>query len=425
MIDDKNINYDLLISSVTIQHGYAKRMITILRRLSPLFILIVFIGLAMLLMGTQETPEQKEEAAILTIVEVMTVEQQTVSLNLPSYGVVNPKYKTQLVTEVQGRLQSIAPNFVAGGMVKKGEQLALIEPSDYEADLMQAEANVAQATAMLNEEIARGEVAKIEFKDFDNGVAPELGLRIPQLKKEQANVKSAQAGLARAQRNLERTVIRAPFDGIIKARKVDLGQYVTLGTNLGELYDTNTAEVRLPLTNSDLAYLESIDNPDTQVTLNASLAGQDISWEGNIIRSENVIDEQNRMVYLVAEVTDPYLLQSSTLNKLPLKYGSFVTAVIKGRTVSGIVSLPRHVVRNSQVAIVKPDNIIEMRSVNIVKSDIDKVYIKDSFTDGERISTTNVVNLSDGQKVKVLGEGEQPSPADDVSDDEISTAGAK
>ncbi|MCW3171611.1 efflux RND transporter periplasmic adaptor subunit [Shewanella subflava] len=400
-------------------------MMTILRRLSPLLILIVFIGLAILLMGTQETPEQKQEAAVLTIVDVMTVEQQTVSLNLPSYGVVNPKYKTQLVTEVQGRLQSISPNFVAGGMVKKGEQLALIEPSDYEADLMQAEANVAQATAMLNEEIARGEVAKIEFKDFDKGVAPELGLRIPQLKKEQANLKSAQAGLARAQRNLERTVIRAPFDGIIKARKVDLGQYVTLGTNLGELYDTQTAEIRLPLTNSDLAYLESIDNPDTQVTLNASLAGQDISWEGKIIRSENVIDEQNRMVYLVAEVTDPYLLQSRTINKLPLKYGSFVTAVIKGRTVTGIVSLPRYVVRNDQVAIVKPDNTIEMRSVNIVKSDIDNVYIKDSFTNGERISTTNVVNLSDGQKVKILGEVEQPSPADDVSDDEISPAGAE
>jgi len=131
------------------------------------------------------------------------------------------------------------------------------------------------------------------------------------------------------------------------------------------------------------------------------------------------------MVYLVAEVTDPYLLQARSMNKLPLKYGSFVTAVIKGRTVTGIVSLPRHVVRNDQVAIVKADNTIEMRSVNIVKSDIDKVYIKDSFTDGERISTTNVVNLSDGQKVKILGEGEQPSPADDVSDDEISPAGVE
>ncbi|UJF22890.1 efflux RND transporter periplasmic adaptor subunit [Shewanella sp. OMA3-2] len=395
----------------------------ILRRLSPLFILIVAIGFAELLMQTQEAPEQKEEAEILTIIDVMTVKQQTVSLNLPSYGVVNPKYKTQLVTEVQGRLQSISAEFVAGGMVKKGEQLALIEPSDYEADLMQAEANVAQATAMLNEEMARGQVAKIEFKDFDNGVAPELGLRIPQLKKEQANVKSSKAALARAQRNLERTVIRAPFDGIIKARHVDLGQYVTLGTNLGELYDTSTAEIRLPLTNNDLAYLESIDNPDTEVTLSASLAGQNVTWNGNIIRSENVIDEQNRMVYLVAEVLDPYLIKSKNNKQLPLKYGSFVSAVIKGRTVSGIVQLPRHVVRNDQVAIVSDDNVIEMRNVNLVRTDIDSVYIKDSFTDGERISMTNVANLSNGQKVKILGEDDKLTPADDVSDDKLNPAG--
>ncbi|WP_434940084.1 efflux RND transporter periplasmic adaptor subunit [Shewanella sp. HL-SH8] len=398
-------------------------MKTILRRLTPLFILIVAIGFAQLLMQTQEAPEQKDEAEILTIIDVMTVKQQTVSLNLPSYGVVNPKYKTQLVTEVQGRLQNISAEFVAGGIVKKGDQLALIEPSDYEADLMQAEANVAQATAMLNEEMARGQVAKIEFKDFDSGVAPELGLRIPQLKKEQANVKSSKAALARAQRNLERTIIRAPFDGIIKARHVDLGQYVTLGTNLGELYDTSTAEIRLPLTNNDLAYLESIDNPDTEVTLSASLAGQNMTWNGNIIRSENVIDEQNRMVYLVAEVIDPYLIKSRNNKQLPLKYGSFVTAVIKGRSVSGIVQLPRHVLRNDQVAIVSDDNIIEMRSVNLVRTDIDSVYIKDSFTDGERISMTNVANLSNGQKVKILGEDDKLTPTDDVSDDELTPAG--
>ncbi|QIR15523.1 efflux RND transporter periplasmic adaptor subunit [Shewanella aestuarii] len=400
-------------------------MKTLLRRLSPLIILIVFFGLAFLLVSTKESPEQKEETANLTIVDVMTVQQQTVSLNLPSYGVVNPKYKTQLVTEVQGRLQSLSPNFVAGGLVKKGEQLAVIEPSDYEADLMQAEAGLAQATAMLNEEIARGEVAKIEFKDFDSGMAPELGLRIPQLKKEQANVKSAQASLARAKRNLERTIIRAPFDGIIKERKVDLGQYVTLGTNLGELYDINTAEIRLPITNSDLAHLESADTPDTEVTLSASLAGKQVTWEGNIVRSENVIDEQNRMIYLVAEVIDPYLQMTATANQLPLKYGSFVSAVIKGRTVSGIAQLPRHVVRNGQVAVVKDDNSIEMRDVNIVRTDIDNVFIKDSFTTGERVSITNVANLTNGQKVKVLGESEQDelTPADDVSSDVITSAG--
>ncbi|MFT5234884.1 MAG: multidrug efflux system membrane fusion protein, partial [Shewanella sp.] len=289
---------------------------TLLRRLAPLYILIFFGAAAWLLINTKEAPEQKEEEKAVQIIDVVNVEQKTVSLNLPSYGIVTPKNKTQLVTEVQGRLLTISPNFVAGGVVKKGEQLAIIEPSDYEADLNQAEATLAQAQAALEEEVARGEVAKNDWKGYDGGVPPELGLRLPQLKKEQANVKFAQATMARAQRNLERTIIRAPFEGIIKVRSVDLGQYVTLGTNLGELYDTRIAEVRLPLANNDLAYLESVDNPDTQVTLSASLAGKNVTWTGDVVRSEGVIDAENRMVYLVAEIKDPYLRESRQAGQL-------------------------------------------------------------------------------------------------------------
>jgi len=377
---------------------------TILRRLTPLYILVFFGVAAWLLISTKEAPEQKEEQKPVPIVDVVKVEQQTVSLNLPSYGVVTPKNKTQLVTEVKGRLLTISPNFVAGGVVKKGEQLAVIEPSDYEADLSQAQASLAQAQAALEEEIARGEVAKNDWKGYDAGLPPELGLRLPQLKKEQANVKFAQASLARAKRNLERTVIRAPFEGIIKTRSVDLGQYVTLGTNLGELYDTRIAEIRLPLANNDLAYLESVDNPDTQVTLSASLAGKTVTWTGNIIRSEGVIDAENRMVYLVAEIKDPYLREGRKEGLLPLKYGSFVTAIIKGRTVDGIVQLPRHIVRNGQVTVISDDNLVEVREVNVVRTDVNNVYIKDSLQDGERVSLTKLTNISSGQLVKILGE---------------------
>jgi len=404
-------------------------MKTLLRRLSPFFILLLFIVGAVLLMKTKETPEQKPEEMPIPIVDVTQVEQKTVSLNLPSYGVVTPKYKTQLVTEVQGRMLTISPQFVAGGIVRKGDQLAQIEPSDYEADLMQAEATLAQATAALNEEIARGEVAKIEFKDYDKGLPPELGLRIPQLKKEQANVKYAQAALARAQRNLERTVIRAPFDGIIKARNVDLGQYVTLGTNLGELYDTRIAEIRLPISNDDLAYLESVDNPDTEVTLSASLAGKMNSWEGNIIRSEGVIDADNRMVYLVAEIKDPYLREHKKQGSLPLKYGSFVNAVIKGRTVDGIVKLPRHVVRNDHVALINDKNIVEMRHVNVVRSDLEHVFIKDSLKTGERVAITHFSNMANGQLVKVIGEEAlpvaTPTPKEDAPESSLAATGVK
>lgn len=402
-------------------------MKTLLRRLSPLFILLLFVIGAFALMSTKEAPEQKPEEMPVPIVDVTQVEQQTVSLNLPSYGVVTPKYKTQLVTEVQGRMLSISPQFVAGGIVKKGDQLAQIEPSDYEADLMQAEATLAQATAALNEEIARGEVAKIEFKGYDKGLPPELGLRIPQLKKEQANVKYAQAALARAQRNLERTVIRAPFDGIIKARNVDLGQYVTLGTNLGELYDTRIAEIRLPISNDDLAYLESVDHPDTQVTLSASLAGKENTWLGNIIRSEGVIDADNRMVYLVAEIKDPYLREHKTPGSLPLKYGSFVNAVIKGRTVDGVVKLPRHVVRNEHVALINDQNIVEMRHVNVVRSDLEHVFIKDSLKTGERVAITHFSNMANGQLVKIIGEDakpvQTPTPKEDAPESSLAAAG--
>ncbi|QLE84352.1 efflux RND transporter periplasmic adaptor subunit [Shewanella sp. Scap07] len=394
----------------------------ILRRISPLLILVVFIGLASALLSTQQAPEQKEQQTPVPIVDVTQVSAQTLSLNLPSYGVVTPKYKTQLVTEVQGRMLEISNKFVAGGVVKQGDVLAVIEPSDYEADFMQAEASLAQAQASLEEEMAKGEVAKIDWQGYDGGVPPELGLRVPQLKKEQANVKFAQAALARAQRNLERTTIRAPFDGIIKSRNVDLGQYVTLGTNLGELYDTHIAEIRLPLANNDLAYLESVDNPDTQVTLSAELAGKVVTWQGNIIRSEGVIDAENRMVYLVAEIKDPYLRNNKVDGQLPLKYGSFVTAVIKGRTVDGIVKLPRHIVRNGNVAVVGADSTVEIRPVNVVRTDIEFVYIKDNLKDGERISVTNINTITNGQLVKVIGETSGQSQ-DDTSTGTLVAAG--
>ncbi len=398
----------------------------IIRRASPLFILILFIVAAQVLISTKEAPEQKADEAPIPIVDIMEVQQQTVSLNLPSYGVVSPKYKTQLVTEVQGRMLNISNKFVAGGVVKKGEELAVIEPSDYEADLMQAQASLAQAKAALEEEQAKGEVAKNDWKGYDGGIPPELGLRLPQLKQEQANVKFQQAALARAERNLERTIIRAPFDGIIKARNVDLGQYVTLGTNLGELYDTRIAEIRLPLSNNDLAYLESVDNPDTEVTLSADLAGKVVTWTGKIIRSEGVIDAENRMVYLVAEVKDPYLRSAKIEGQLPLKYGSFVTAIIKGRTVDGIVKLPRHLVRHGKVTLITDASSVEVREVNIVRTDLENVYIKDSLASGERISVTNLSNPEDGQLVKILGDDSSStieSTDESTTEEQLANAG--
>ncbi|WP_299003553.1 efflux RND transporter periplasmic adaptor subunit [uncultured Shewanella sp.] len=379
----------------------------LIRRLFPLFILILFILLAFLLNSTKTPPEEKPSVDNIPVVNVIHIRPETMPFHLSSYGTVNPKYKTQLVTEVAGRIIDISDNFVSGGIVKKGEVLAHIEPSDYEADLMQAQASLAQALAALDEEKARGEVAKNDWKDYDSKLAPELGLRIPHLKKEQANVKYAKASLARAERNLERTIIRAPFDGIIKNRNIDLGQYVSLGTNMGELFDTGIAEIRLPITDSELVYLTSVERPNTQVEISTQLAGQTHTWQGKIIRSEGVINTDNRMIYLVAEVYDPYLRHASDTHKTQLKYGSFVTAKITGRTVENLVKLPRNLVHNNQVTLIDKDNKVENRTVNIVRTDLNHVYIKDSLQLEDKVSTTRLYNVENGQTVKIINNKNQ------------------
>ncbi|WP_261389333.1 efflux RND transporter periplasmic adaptor subunit [Ferrimonas balearica] len=376
----------------------------------PLWILLLFVGAAVGLASLKQPPEKKEQAEVLPIVEVVEVAKSAHRVHLRSYGVVQAKRRTQLVAEISGRLVELSPKFVRGEWVRQGELLARIEPADYQADLMQAQANLAQAEAQLQEEVARGKVAEREWQGVIEGIPPELGLRKPQLAKEQANVRSAQAALARAQRNLERTEIRAPFDGLIVARDVDLGQYINVSLKLGEVQGTEVAEIRLPVPPEDMEFLASLDG--AEVMLTQTLAERELSWQATLVRSEGVVNDDNRMVYLVAEIADPYGLEQDRPH--PLKFGSFVNARIAGRQIDGLVNLPRHAVRNQRVTVIKADNTVELRPVNVVRADLESVYIQGGLEDGERISLSAMDSVDSGRKVKVLGEevpGDAPGAA--------------
>ncbi|MGB0895069.1 MAG: efflux RND transporter periplasmic adaptor subunit [Parashewanella sp.] len=359
------------------------------------------------LSGLQSQPQKSKPKVSLPVIEVMQVNPQNLTLQIPSYGIVEPKYKTQIVAEVSGRLTTISDLFVTGGMVKKGEVLAEIEPFDHQAALTQAQAKLAQAKAALDEELARGEVAKVEFKDHHQGKAPSLGLRLPQIQRERAKVKSAQAELDRAKRNLARTIIRAPYNAIVKSRDIDLGQYVSVGSNLGELYGTDVAEIRLPIPNNELAHLASLHKPTSPVSLVTQLAEIQTIWQGAVVRSEGVIDSENRMLYLVAQVNDPYLTTSTHDKQIPLHFGSFVNAKVQGKQFNDVVTLPRHLLRKNLLTVVSSDNQIEMRQVKVVRLDDHSAYIQGNFKAGERISLTQFSKFSSGQKVKILGDKTQ------------------
>ncbi|PSW74463.1 efflux RND transporter periplasmic adaptor subunit [Photobacterium sp. GB-50] len=384
-------------------------MHVMVRRLLPLVIIAIFIVASVLLINTKKRPEQQKVTVQPPVLEVIKIQKQDVQLTVGSYGIVEPKQKAEVVSEVVGSVKYISPDFAVGKFVTKGELLARLDDSDYHADLAQAEATLAQAQAKLKEEIARGKVAKKILRDVSVNKQTSLGLREPQRKQEEANVKFAQAAVERAKRNLTKTEIRAPFDSLVTAKEINIGSYVTKGKLIGELYGTQTAEIRLPITPQSMAYLDLPRLETTKITLESQYNEvKVIQWAAQLVRNEGVIDKDNRMIYLVAEVNDPYNRHTSLVNNtssfsLPiLQFGTFVTTKIQGRKVSDVIKLPRHVVRSEQVIVVDADNKTTTRKVHVVRSDKENAYIIGGLKDGELVSLISPDSLIDGTEVTTV-----------------------
>jgi len=378
---------------------------------APFIIIIVSIILMMILISMKKKPEKEEVVTKDFLVDARPITFGNVEFFVYSQGSVQPKNKTMLSSQVSGRVISVADNFVEGGFIQQGDILIELETADYETDLLLAEAELARAQAALDEEIARGRVAAKEWRSINTGEAPELGLRKPQLAREQANLKAAQAGLQRAKRNFERTKIRAPYDGLVKSRNIDMGQFLPMGTQIGEVFSTEVAEVRLPLTDDDMAFLNDVSNAQAEVVLKAEVAGKDIRWSGYLTRDEAVLDGRSRVIYGVVEVTDPYLRKSSASqsNSMPLRFGRFVSAEVKGVNVDNIVTLPRNVLRlDGTVLTVADDMKVRINDVNVLRADENFIYVNRGLSKDEKVIFSAVPNPYEGMPVRFVEDNTLP-----------------
>ncbi|WP_305417824.1 efflux RND transporter periplasmic adaptor subunit [Photobacterium leiognathi] len=263
-------------------------------------------------------------------------------------------------------------------------------------------------------------MAKKTLRDVSPNKKTALGLREPQRKQEEANVKFAKAGVERAKRNLAKTEIRAPFDALVKMKNINMGSYLTQGKLIGELYGTETAEIRLPITPNSFSYLDLNRLDSRKLNIEAQYGDIQINhWVAKLVRNEGIIDKDNRMIYLIAEVDDPYNLKSpldkssiksiSSLSTsspsltLPvLQFGTFVTTTIQGKKVKDVIKLPRHVVRSEQVIVVDSQNKTQTRQVNVVRSDNENAYVIGGLEDGEFVSLIRADSLIDGTEVKTV-----------------------
>jgi RND family efflux transporter MFP subunit len=356
-------------------------------------------------------PEKKESESIDVLVDVMQLENSSTVFEIHSQGAVRPLTQTIVSAEVSGAIVSMSPKFVAGGGFHKGEQLMRIDPTNYVVAVDQAVALLAQR--------------QIEFDGAEK--LRSQGYRAEsEYASAAAALATAKAELVRAQRNLERTYIRLPYEGMVRSKDADLGQFVNPGSRLGLVFATNFAEVRLPLTDHDLAFVDLPSSGDfaetggvngPSVKLTAMRKGQLTQWDAQIVRSEGVVDELSRVTYAVARVKDPYRLHS---DGIPLPIGTFVGASIEGATLDNVVRIPRSAVRGSdQLLFVDDENKLEIRSVDVIRADAEYVYVRGGAKAGERISLTAIEAPSNGMAVRTT---DRPEPAIEPDQEQLDLA---
>ena len=368
-------------------------MLRIIVRILVGVAILAFAGSVVLVMTSMKSaPPKKERIDLDPLVDVIVLEDMTTTFEIHSQGTVRPKTETILSAEVSGTIVSISPKFVAGGVFQSGEVLMRIDPTNYKVALEQADALVSQRT--------------IEFEGAKK--LRSQGYRAEsELASATAALAAANAERVRAQRNLERTSIRLPYEGIVRAKETDLGQFVNVGTRLGVVFATDFAEVRLPLTDLDLAYVDlpdaaavadtgSVDGP--AVTLSAIQKGRQVEWRARIVRTEGVVDERSRVTYAVARVVDPYQLHG---NGDPMPVGTFVSATIEGAVAENIIRVPRGIVKgtNELVFLDSADKIV-IRHVGVVRSDADYAYISSGAQPGERVVITVLESAINGLQVR-------------------------
>lgn len=388
------------------------------RRMLILSLAVVAAGAlsAVYLVASRPQPVTRPPEPVVPLVRAVTVEPQSRTLTVSSQGTVLPSTESTLVAEVAGRIVATGQRFAEGAAFRRGDLLAQIDPQSYELAVRQRRSQVAQAEVRVAREEAEAAIALEEWRDLEEGEAPPLVRREPQLAEARAALEAAQAALAAAELDLSRTTVRAPFHGRVRDKLADLGQFVGPGTPIVRAYATDYAEIRLPVSLEDLAFLDvdlgGLGADPLPVDLSAQVAGGRPTWPARVVRTAGEVDPATRMLELIARVDRPY----EQPGRPPLAVGLFVEAKIEGRRVDGVVDLPRTALRGGdRVLVVDDESRLRFRDVTVLRREGNRTLIAAGLTPGEKVCTSPLETPIDGMRVR-LAEGGQ-AVADEASEE--------
>lgn len=388
-------------------------MSLILRVSLPLGILFVgWIGYSLLSVEPEEAKRPKTETRALKTT-VKELQPQDYPTTIRTQGIIRPHNEVILTAQVSGKIAKLMPGFEDGAFFAKDEVLLELDSADFTTAVAAAEAQLARTEAAFAQEEARAKQAKLNWEDLGYKEEPnDLVLRLPQLREADANVKAATAQLEQTNRDLDRTKVRAPFDGRVRHRLVGLGQSVGGNTSLGMVFSINFAEVRLPVSGRDMQFLALPEGPEdtpVEVELRDALNEENETvWKGKIVRTEGALDESSLELFAIAQVIDPFGRKSG---KPPLRIGQPVAGAVAGRVLKDVFVLPRVAVRQvDRIFLVDRKTLtLDRRTIKAVWSDEQSVIVRDpSIEIGSLLATSHMTYSPDNSEVEIIPQSNQP-----------------
>ncbi|MEM6627524.1 MAG: efflux RND transporter periplasmic adaptor subunit [Pseudomonadota bacterium] len=374
-------------------------------------VLVVGLGLIALIFVGRPRNDAPVVEAPLRSVYIEVARSAPTRLLVAAQGEVRPRTEISIAAEVAGKIIETGAAFVDGGAFRKDELLVRIAGDDFRYAVTSAEARVAQAAEALRREEAEAELARRDWLELNGDLsqALPLNLREPQLAQARASFAAAKADLDMALLNLQRTEIRAPFQGRLRTRSADIGQYVTPGSAVARIFSTSVAEVRLPLTDVEfgrlglpLAFVAVPNNPGPEAALSATVGGVERSWIGRIARTDAAIDPQTRQISVIVVVDDPYGAAAAG-SAAPLAMGLFVNASISGRRIDRAFRIPSIALRGSdRVMTVDGADTLRWRPVAVFGPAPGGMVVVSGLEDGDRIVVSSLQGVEEGAAVQAI-----------------------
>ncbi|WP_232784081.1 efflux RND transporter periplasmic adaptor subunit [Moritella sp. Urea-trap-13] len=358
--------------------------------------------------STSPTSEKRKQAqGNLLTVEVMTIKHSDFPIMVKTNGIIQPRSQASIASQVSGTVTRVSSAFISGGFFNAGDVLLSVDDRDYIIAVKIASAALIKAKLDVTEERAKSKQAQRDWQRLGREGQPnELVLRKPQLASANAALASVQAQLEQAQLNLQRTQIVAPYAGRVLTKNVDIGQFVTVGSALADIYATDQVEVRLPLNNQQQNYIQLPEQfkqasrsyyPPVNIT--AQFGSQRYNWSGKLTRTEGALDPKSRQLYTVATIENPYGRNNS--NKPALKIGQFVSAEITGNVLSNIFILPTANVYEGDQVIIFKDGLLRRKDINVIWRDSRNTIVDVGIHSGELLVTTPLSSVVSGSKAQL------------------------